>query len=665
MRNLRIWQKLLVMGAVFMLPFAVVTYTMVSSINTLGTEFARQEMRGLEYCGPLRKLLQNLQEHRGMAAARLSGDASFKERLATKGADIENEIRKIDEVDRRLDAKLHVGRKWAVLSAASRELLTDRSESSDQSFARHTKVIGETIALISEVGDVSNLTLDPDLDTYYLMNAAIFQTPELTEALTQARGLGVAIAAGGKGTSEQFERLSQLSTVAVFLGGKLNASINKAVNFNGTLKPATEAYTSTGAGIVHDAAAYIAKVAASRRVDTSAADYYAAITPSVGAVFAVGDQATESLNALLRVRIDRFQRELVVMLGWVGFGLAVVTVFGFFIVRDITVTLGRVVSTANRIATGDLTMHAASDSRKDEIGTLASGFNDMIKALASLVGQLRQSGIQVNTSVNEIATSARDQQTTAVEIAATTSAIGATSREIAATSRELVRTMAEVSTVAERTATLAGDGQAGLTRMAGTMRQVLEGATSINSKLAELDEKANNITQVVTTIRMVADQANLLSLNAAVEAEKAGEYGRGFAVVATEIRRLADQTAVATHDIGQMVREMQASVFAGVISMDSFYEQVRRGMLETQQVGGQLSEIIQQVQVLAPRLGTVSEGMETQAVGAEQITQALTQLGHAAQETVESLRHSSEAIEGLNRAAAGMRSGVSRFTLAA
>ena len=152
------------------------------------------------------------------------------------------------------------------------------TESADQSFARHTKVIGETIALISEVGDVSNLTLDPDLDTYYLMNAAIFQTPELAESLTQARGLGGAIAAGGKGTSEQFERLSQLSTLAGFLGGKLNVSFSKAVTFNGTLKPATEAYMSTGAGIVRDAAAYIAKVSANRRVDASAADYYAAIT---------------------------------------------------------------------------------------------------------------------------------------------------------------------------------------------------------------------------------------------------------------------------------------------------------------------------------------------------------------------------------------------------
>jgi methyl-accepting chemotaxis protein WspA len=170
---------------------------------------------------------------------------------------------------------------------------------------------------------------------------------------------------------------------------------------------------------------------------------------------------------------------------------------------------------------------------------------------------------------------------------------------------------------------------------------------------------------VVTTITKVADQTNLLSLNAAIEAEKAGEYGRGFAVVATEIRRLADQTAVATYDIEQMVKEIQSAVSAGVMGMDKFSEEVRRGMQEVQQVGGQLSEIIQQVQALAPRFEAVHEGMGAQATGAEQITQALAQLSEAAQQTVESLQQSGQAIDGLNQAAVNMRSGVSRFKLAA
>ena len=212
---------------------------------------------------------------------------------------------------------------------------------------------------------------------------------------------------------------------------------------------------------------------------------------------------------------------------------------------------------------------------------------------------------------------------------------------------------------------LAGSGQVGLTRMADTMRQVMEAASTINAKLATLNQKASNINQVVTTITKVADQTNLLSLNAAIEAEKAGEYGRGFAVVATEIRRLADQTAVATYDIDQMVKQIQSAVAAGVMGMDKFSDEVRRGMEEIQQVGGQLSQIIQHAQTLAPRFEVVSEGVQAQATGAEQITQALSQLGESAQQTVESLAQANEVIDGLNQAASGMRTGVSRFKLVA
>jgi methyl-accepting chemotaxis protein WspA len=336
---------------------------------------------------------------------------------------------------------------------------------------------------------------------------------------------------------------------------------------------------------------------------------------------------------------------------------------GYVLLQSITRPLGRLLTAADAISTGDFTQRMNLE-RRDEFGTLAQGFDRMTEQLTVLFGQVQQSGIQVNTSATEIAATSKEQQATASEIAATTTEIGATSKEISATSRELVRTMSEVSQVAEETATLAGGGQDGLLRMAETMHKVMEAVGSINAKLAVLSDKAGNINQVVTTITKVADQTNLLSLNAAIEAEKAGEYGRGFGVVATEIRRLADQTAVATYDIEQMVKEMQSAVSAGVMGMDKFSEEVRRGMQEVQQVGSQLSQIIGQVQALAPRFEAVSEGVQAQATGAEQISQALTQLTEAAQQTVDSLRQSGQAIDGLHQAAGGLRTGVSRFKLA-
>jgi methyl-accepting chemotaxis protein WspA len=333
---------------------------------------------------------------------------------------------------------------------------------------------------------------------------------------------------------------------------------------------------------------------------------------------------------------------------------------GLLLMRAIMAPMNRIVQILEIMRTGDLSGRL-NLARKDEFGAVETGFNDMMTELTSLVSQAQRSSVQVTTSVTEIAATSKQQQATATETAATTTEIGATSREIAATSRDLVRTMTEVSTAADQASVLAGSGQQGLARMEETMHSVMGAADLVNAKLAILNEKAGNINQVVVTIVKVADQTNLLSLNAAIEAEKAGEYGRGFAVVATEVRRLADQTAVATYDIEQMVREIQSAVSAGVMGMDKFSEEVRRGMSEVQQVGEQLSQIIHQVQALAPRVLMVNEGMQAQATGAEQINHALVQLGDASSQTVESLRQASFAIDELSQVAVGLRSGVSRF----
>ena len=333
---------------------------------------------------------------------------------------------------------------------------------------------------------------------------------------------------------------------------------------------------------------------------------------------------------------------------------------GLLLMRAIMAPMQRIVDILETMRDGDLSKRLNLE-RKDEFGAVETGFNDMMTELTALVSQAQRSSVQVTTSVTEIAATSKQQQATATETAATTTEIGATSREIAATSKDLVRTMTEVSTAADQASVAAGSGQQGLARMEETMHSVMGAADLVNAKLAILNEKAGNINQVVVTIVKVADQTNLLSLNAAIEAEKAGEYGRGFAVVATEVRRLADQTAVATYDIEQMVREIQSAVSAGVMGMDKFSEEVRRGMFEVQQVGEQLSQIIHQVQALAPRVLMVNEGMQAQATGAEQINHALVQLGDASSQTVESLRQASFAIDELSQVAVGLRSGVSRF----
>ena len=334
------------------------------------------------------------------------------------------------------------------------------------------------------------------------------------------------------------------------------------------------------------------------------------------------------------------------------------------LVRMIQKPLAAIMNVTSSMRKGDFTNRVVVE-RSDEIGLLAERINLMSDDLTSLIGQVQRSGIQVNSSVTQIAATTRQQEATATEIAATTTEIGATARRISDTSKDLVQAMHDVASVAERTGLLAASSQSGLQRMELTMEQIMSASASINERLSTLSEKAERIGTVVTTINKVADQTNLLSLNAAIEAEKAGEHGRGFAVVATEIRRLADQTAVATDDIEQIVKEMQSAVSAGVMGMDRFTEEVRRGNEAVGQVTSQLSEIITQVRDLTPNLETVNDGTRSQSIGAQEISQSLAQLGVSAQQTADSLRQSTTAIEQLNDAALGLQAGVSRFTLAA
>ena len=224
--------------------------------------------------------------------------------------------------------------------------------------------------------------------------------------------------------------------------------------------------------------------------------------------------------------------------------------------------------------------------------------------------------------------------------------------------------MHEVASASNDTAAVANRGRGDLERMEATMQALASATASISSKLAVIAERANNIGAVVTTISKVAEQTNLLSLNAAIEAEKAGEYGLGFSVVAREIRRLADQTDVATLDIGRIVTEMRSAVSSGVMEMDRFGEQVRRGVSEATELGVQLAEIIEGVERLKPRFESAHQGMQAQVAGASQISDAMLQLREVAVISGESSQALADTSGQLLQAVDALRAEIVRFQTA-
>jgi len=338
----------------------------------------------------------------------------------------------------------------------------------------------------------------------------------------------------------------------------------------------------------------------------------------------------------------------------------------YLLARGITRSLNELIARMRALMEGGTDLSRRLSVRgNDETAQLARLVNQFMSRLERMMGKIQQSGIRVAGSVTDIAAAAHEQEAMATEHAATTNQVAASVKEITVTSRQLGQSTEHVTTLAHEAAEAAGDGQRKLEQVDETMRQVAENSASITEQLSILNEKVGNINEMVSTINKVADQTNLLSLNAAIEAEKAGEHGRGFAVVAGEIRRLADQAAVAAYDIEQIVNEVRGAVSAGVMSMDRFAEAIRGGMRETRELGHELERIIGMVQELAPHIDEVNEGLQAQAAGAAQIDDAMSGLSEAARQTAEFARQSNDAIQQLNEAVAELKEAAALFKVQA
>ncbi len=384
------------------------------------------------------------------------------------------------------------------------------------------------------------------------------------------------------------------------------------------------------------------------------------------------DAVKAQLQALMALLSERLKTELQVIgsrtrqqryLNLIVFAVVVLVstiLVSVLITRAVIRPIDQAIAFSQSIANGDFTPRIET-AQRDELGRLIQGLCHMAEQLGTLVGQVQSTGIQVSSSVTELSATAKEQRVTIAHQLDSTSYVVKAGDDIAHIAEELVKTMQDVTIISQETAIFASSGQTDLTRMHSAMGHMEAASRIISGRLEAINEKAENITTVVTTINKVADQTDLLSLNAAIEAEKAGEYGRGFTVVAREIRRLADQTALATLDIEQMVKEMQSAVSAGVMEMDKFIAEVRHSAEDVEKISTQLSHIIEQVQTLSPRFEDVSVAMDNQSEQAHDINRAMTQLNEEMQQTTESFKETFLAMEQLSGAANDLLQGVSRF----
>ena len=338
-----------------------------------------------------------------------------------------------------------------------------------------------------------------------------------------------------------------------------------------------------------------------------------------------------------------------------------VTLFVYFLTRYlVTKPMEKVTQAVDSVAQGDLRVRIETGGQQNEVGILSGSINKMTVSIREQTIRIREAVDTLNGIATAIVSASSQQEEAMKGLEGNVAQVGVSSKQISATSQELARTMEGVKRAAEEASTLANAGHTSLTGMQDAMQMLSNGTDVVSDKLALINQKAKSIDSIIATITKISDQTNLLSLNAAIEAEKAGEYGRGFSVVAREIGRLANETAISTLDISDIINEMHVSVVDGVKEMENFRQGVTHGVRSADDAAMQLSQVIAKVAYLSPEFDKVNEGMHFQSLGSGQISDAMADLNHSAGQMSNSLSQFKAVTEQLNSAANRLIRTVSR-----
>jgi methyl-accepting chemotaxis protein len=324
--------------------------------------------------------------------------------------------------------------------------------------------------------------------------------------------------------------------------------------------------------------------------------------------------------------------------------------------------LNKVVGAIRRIAGGDLTERVRVKSR-DELGALASNFNDMTDSLSVLSAKIRETGESTSAASTEISATIEQQVSASSEQSAAVSQTTATIEELATTAKQIADTAESVARVAEETLDHAQQGHMAVSATIDGMKEINDKVNRVAEKTLSLGEKSQRIGTILEIINDIADQTNLLALNAAVEAARAGDQGRGFAVVAGEIRRLAEESVGATGKIKALIDEIQSETNSTILATEESAREVNRGVDLAAGAGKSLQSILAVVAENTDAAKEISVATQQQKSASEQVVVAMTNISEASRQQANGARQTQAATEQLNHAAAELRAAIAQFRL--
>jgi methyl-accepting chemotaxis protein len=326
--------------------------------------------------------------------------------------------------------------------------------------------------------------------------------------------------------------------------------------------------------------------------------------------------------------------------------------------------LNRVLESVQQVAKGDLTARCHITSH-DELGLLAGEVNVMAENLQITIEQVVQCSTQVAAAAGQLHSTSEQMATGAEEVAAQTGTVATAGEEMAMTSTEISN---NCSTAAQGARQASDRALAGASVVEGTvtvMNRIAEQVRSTAQSVAGLGARGDQIGEIIGTIEDIADQTNLLALNAAIEAARAGEQGRGFAVVADEVRALAERTTRATREIGEMIKAIQNETRSAVAAMEKGVKEVETGTGEASRSGEALEEILEQINNVVTQVNQIAVAAEQQTAITGEISSNIHQITEVVAGTARGAQESATAASQLSSLAGTMQQLVDQFKLTA
>ena len=372
----------------------------------------------------------------------------------------------------------------------------------------------------------------------------------------------------------------------------------------------------------------------------------------------------ESVAAAYKKAVSAYERQRLFMIisGALAFLLGLAG--AIFLINNFITRINRVSAAMDRVASGDLSTNIKIFA-KDEIGDLGHAINRTLESMHSMVTSIRDTAAQVASAATQLYATSEQIATGAEEVAAQASTVATASEEMTSTSSEIAKNCLLAVESSKQAGDSAESGAEVVQETVAEMGRIADRVKESAQTVESLGARSDQIGEIVGTIEDIADQTNLLALNAAIEAARAGEQGRGFAVVADEVRALAERTTKATKEIGAMIKAIQVETKSAVSSMEQGVREVEQGTIGAAKSGEALQQILEQANSVTMQINQIATAAEEQTATTNEITNNIQQITEVVHETAKGSQESASAANQLSRLAEELQEVVNRFKLAA